>query len=42
MTETFPPEVAAVRQQFEAWRATQTHKGPLPKALWQYPFGKVA
>jgi hypothetical protein len=35
MTETFPPEVAAVRQQFEDWRATQTQKGPLPKALWQ-------
>jgi hypothetical protein len=35
MTEIFPPEVAAVRQQFEAWRATQTRKGPLPKALWQ-------
>lgn len=35
MTETFPPEVAAVRQQFEDWRAAQTQKGPLPKALWQ-------
>jgi hypothetical protein len=35
MTERFPPEVAAVRQQFEDWRATQTQKGPLPKALWQ-------
>jgi hypothetical protein len=34
MTEIFPPEVAAVRQQFEAWRATQTLKGPLPPGLW--------
>jgi hypothetical protein len=34
MTEIFPPEVAAVRQQFEAWRATQTLKGPLPQELW--------
>jgi hypothetical protein len=50
MTEIFPPEVAAVRQQFEAWRATQTRKGPLPKALWQaaaallprYPIALVA
>lgn len=35
MTEIFPPEVAAVRQRFEDWRAAQTRKGPLPKALWQ-------
>ena len=34
-TDTFPPAVAAVRQQFEDWRAAQTRKGPLPKALWQ-------
>ena len=50
LTETLPPEVAAVRQQFEAWRATQTQKGPLPKHLWQaaagllprYPIALVA
>jgi hypothetical protein len=35
MTENFPPEVAAVRQRFEDWRAAQTRKGPLPKELWQ-------
>jgi hypothetical protein len=35
MIETFPPEVAAVRQQFEDWRAAQTQKGPLPQHLWQ-------
>ena len=33
--ETLPPEVAAVRQQFEEWRAQQKQKGPLPKHLWQ-------
>lgn len=50
MTEIFPPEVAAVRQQFEGWRAAQTQKGPLPKELWQaaaallprYPIALVA
>lgn len=35
MTETFPPAIAAVRQQFEDWRAAQPRKGPLPKELWQ-------
>jgi hypothetical protein len=50
LTETLPPEVAAVRQQFEDWRATQTQRGPLPKHLWQaaaallprYPIALVA
>ena len=50
LTETLPPEVAAVRQQFEDWRAQQTQKGPLPKHLWQaatallprYPIALVA
>lgn len=31
LIETLPPEVAAVRQQFEEWRATQTPRGALPK-----------
>ena len=30
LTETMPPEVAAVRQQFEGRRTTQMHKEPLP------------
>jgi hypothetical protein len=50
LTETLPPEVAAVRQQFEDWRATQTPRGPLPKHLWEaaaallprYPIALVA
>lgn len=50
LIETLPPEVAAVRQQFEDWRATQTQRGPLPKHLWQaaagllprYPIALVA
>jgi hypothetical protein len=50
LTETLPPEVAAVRQQFEDWRATQTQRGPLPKHLWEaatallprYPIALVA
>ena len=49
-TDTFPPAVAAVRQQFEDRRAAQTQKGPLPKHLWQaaagllprYPIALVA
>lgn len=39
LTETLPPEIAAVRQQFEDWRAQQTQKGPLPKHLWQEAVG---
>lgn len=50
LIETLPPEVAAVRQQFEEWRGQQTQKGPLPKHLWQaaagllprYPIALVA
>lgn len=50
MTETLPPEVAAVRAQFEEWRATQTQRVPLPQHLWQaaaallprYPIALVA
>ena len=34
-TDTFPPAVAAVRQQFEDWRAAQTRRRSLPKELWQ-------
>ncbi len=31
LTEILPSEVAAVRQQCEDWRATQTQRRPLPK-----------
>jgi hypothetical protein len=41
MTETFPPEVAAVRQQFENWRATQTQKGPLPDDVLKSQTGQA-
>ena len=50
LTETLPPEIATVRQQFDDWRATQTQRGPLPKHLWEaaaallprYPIALVA
>ena len=34
LIETLPSEVAAVRQQFEDWRAQQTQKGPYPFGNW--------